>query len=122
MNALYLLIASMGSQSLVRSTGGNMQPEFQHDANKRSPQVGPGMAQYSSGFEQDQADQWAVLRHEVEDEKVKRNDERAGAARSDWDQRDTEDDSPAAQNPYDYEMIEQAPNHVNIVVAGVGGG
>ena len=99
-----------------------MQPKFQHDADKRSPQVGPGMAQYSSNFEQEQADQWAVLRHEVEDEKVKRNDERAGAARSDWDQRDTEDDSPAAQNPYDYEMMEQAPNHVNIVVAGVGGG
>ena len=99
-----------------------MQPKSQHDANKRSPQVGPGMAHYSSNFEQEQADQWAVLRHEVEDETVKRNDERAGAARSDWDQRDTEDDSPAAQNPYDYEMIEQTPNHVNIVVAGVGGG
>ncbi len=99
-----------------------MQPKFQHDANKHSPQVGPGMAHYSSNFEQEQADQWAVLRHEVEDETVKRNDERAGAARSDWDQRDTEDDSPAAQNPYDYEMIEQTPNHVNIVVAGVGGG
>lgn len=97
-----------------------MQPKFQHDDNKRPPQVEPGMAQYSSGFEQDQADQWAVLRHEVEDEKVMRNDERAGAARSDWDQRDTEDDSFAAQDPY--EMIEQAPNHVNIVVAGVGGG
>ena len=99
-----------------------MQPKFQHDANKRSPQVGPGMAQHSSNFEQEQADQWAVLRHEVEDETVKRNDERAGAARSDWDQRNTEDDSPPVQNPYDYEMIEQVPNHVNIVVAGVGGG
>ncbi len=99
-----------------------MQPKFQHDANKRSPQDVPGMAHYSSNFEQEQADQWAVLRHEVEDETVKRNDERAGAARSDWDQRDTEDDSPTAQNPYDYEMIEQTPNHVNIVVAGVGGG
>ena len=79
------------------------------------------MAHYSSNFEQEQADQWAVLRHEVEDETVKRNDERAGAARSDWDQRDTEDDSPTAQNPYDYEMIEQTPNHVDIVVAGIGG-
>ena len=99
-----------------------MQPKFQHDADKHSPQVGPGMAHYSSNFEQEQADQWAVLRHEVEDETVKRNDERAGAARSDWDQRDTEDDSPVAHNPYDREMIEQTPNHVNIVVAGVGGG
>jgi cell division protein FtsZ len=97
-----------------------MQPKFQHDANKRSPQVEPGMAHYSSDFEQEQTDQWAVLRHEVEDEKVKRNDERAGAARSDWNQRDTEDDSPATLNPYD--LIEQVPNHVNIVVAGVGGG
>ena len=99
-----------------------MQPKFQHDADKRSspPQVGPGMAHYSSDFEQEQADQWAVLRHEVEDEKVKRNDERAGASRSDWDQRDTEDDNPAVHNPYD--LNDQAPNHVNIVVAGVGGG
>src|SRR5579859_477274 len=122
-NALYLLIAQMGSQrDQARRTGGNMQPEFPRDADKRSPQVGPGMAHYSSNFEQEQADQWAVLRHEVEDETVKRNDKRAGAARSDWDQRDTEDDSLAAQNPYDYEMIEEVPNHVNIVVAGVGGG
>jgi cell division protein FtsZ len=51
---------------------------------------------------------------------VKRNDERAGASRSDWDQRDTEDDNPAVHNPYD--LNDQAPNHVNIVVAGVGGG
>jgi cell division protein FtsZ len=99
-----------------------MQPEFPRDADKRSPQVGPGMAHSSSNFEQEQADQWAVLRHEVEDETVKQNDERAGAARSDWDERNTEDDSLAAQNPYDYEMMEQALNHVNIVVAGVGGG
>ncbi|HVB75129.1 MAG TPA: cell division protein FtsZ [Ktedonobacteraceae bacterium] len=99
-----------------------MQPKFQHDANERPspPQVGPGMAHYSSNYQQDQIDQWAVLRHEVEDEKVMRNDERAGSARSDWDQRDTEDDSPAVQNPYD--LLAQAPNHVNIVVAGVGGG
>lgn len=99
-----------------------MQPEFPRDADKRSPQEKPGMAHNSSNFEEEQADQWAVLRHEVEDEKVKRNDERTGAARSDWDQRDTEDDSLAGQNPYDYEMSELAPNHVNIVVAGVGGG
>src|SRR5579872_3660436 len=110
------------ARDLARRTGGNMQPKFQHDDDKRSPQVGPGMAHYSSDFEQEQADQWAVLRHEVEDEKVKRNDERAGATRSDWDERNTEDDSLTAQNPYDYEMIGDAPNHVNIVVAGVGGG
>ncbi len=104
-----------------------MQPEFPRDADKRSPQTGPGMAHYSSNFEQEeqereQADQWDVLRHEVEDETVKRNEERAGAARSDWDERNTEDDSLAAQNPYGYGMIQEAPNHVNIVVAGVGGG
>ncbi|HLX56391.1 MAG TPA: cell division protein FtsZ [Ktedonobacteraceae bacterium] len=106
----------------MKRTGGNMQPKFEHDANKRPSrsQVGPGMAQNSSNFQQEQADQWAVLRHEVEDENVMRNDEGAGSARSDWDQRDTEDDSPAAQNPYD--SHEQAPNHVDIVVAGVGGG
>ena len=93
-----------------------MQPKYQPDANKRpsSPQTGPGMAQNSSNFQQEQPDQWAVLRHEVEDEKVKRNEARAG------DQRDTEEDSLAAQNPYD--LLDQAPNQVDIVVAGVGGG
>jgi hypothetical protein len=98
-----------------------MQPEFPRDTDKHSPQVGPGMADSSANLDQEQADQWAVLRHEVEDETVTRNDERAGAARLDWDERNTEDDSLAAQNPYDFEMSEQALNHVNIVVAGVGG-
>ncbi|HEY6411278.1 MAG TPA: cell division protein FtsZ [Ktedonobacteraceae bacterium] len=64
-----------------------------------------------------QADQWAVLRHEVESEDVKRQDERN---LSGWNQRDTEEDAKPIQSPLD-EMA-QAQHHVDIVVVGVGGG
>ena len=99
-----------------------MQPQFHQDANKRNypHNPGKGMTPDSSNAQPEQEDQWAVLRHEVEDEHVMRNDENSGRERSDWDQRDTEDDAYASPNPYDY--YDQAPNHVDIVVAGVGGG
>ena len=83
---------------------------------------------------EEQADQWAVLRHEVEVEQVQmqRHDEqvRAGWSQHDYgdsgdhgdyrDQRDTGDDAFSAPSPFD--MVEQTPNQVDIVVAGVGGG
>ncbi len=99
-----------------------MQPQFHQEPNKRNypPKPGNGMAPDSSNVQPEQEDQWAVLRHEVEDEHMMRNDENNGRERSDWDQRDTEDDAYASPNPYDY--YDQAPNHVDIVVAGVGGG
>jgi len=99
-----------------------MQPQFHQEPNKRNypPKPGNGMAPDSSNVQPEQEDQWAVLRHEVEDEYVMRNDENNGRERSDRDQRDTEDDAYASPNPYDY--YDQAPKHVDIVVAGVGGG
>ncbi len=78
---------------------------------------------HQSGFEMDagQEDQWAVLRHEAEVEDINRHEEREGSGR---DQRDTEDDArtPTPQESYQLQYIEeQAPNHVDIVVAGIGG-
>ena len=64
---------------------------------------------------EEQEDQWAILRHEVEEEDMQQRVERQ---RSDWNQRDTDDEtisSHAATN-----ML-AATHHVDIVVAGVGG-
>ncbi|WP_170142422.1 cell division protein FtsZ [Thermosporothrix hazakensis] len=58
-------------------------------------------------------DQWAVLRHEVEDETMQRQGERV---RADWEIRDTEE-SPGSNN-----QEVQSPHNVDIVVVGVGGG
>ncbi len=87
------------------------------DANKReqTPQ---------SGFEMDQGqvDQWAVLRQEAEEEQTNLHNE---PAQPGWNQRDTEDDRNRASTfqTYDQSQIieEQTPNHVDIVVAGIGG-
>lgn len=65
----------------------------------------------------EQEDQWAVLRHEVELEDTKRQDERV---RPGWNRRDTEEDVLPTQSPLD--ALEQGLHHVDIVVAGVGGG
>ena len=64
-------------------------------------------------YQEEQEDQWAVLRHEVESEDALR-------VRPDWNQRDTEEDVLPAQSPSN--ALERAPHHVDIVVAGVGGG
>ncbi len=62
-------------------------------------------------------DQWAVLRHEVEVVDMQQQNE---PVRSAWDQRNTEDDDTSPQAPF--AIPEQTPLHVDIVVAGVGGG
>ncbi len=67
-----------------------------------------------------QADQWALLRHEIEGEETQRQEERARGA---WDQRDTEDDTEkhAVPDPL-LDELNEAQHHVDIVVVGVGGG
>src|SRR5437763_12873410 len=62
-------------------------------------------------------DQWAVLRHEVEVVDMQRQND---PVRSAWNQRNTEDDDTSPQSPF--VVPEQTPLHVDIVVAGVGGG
>lgn len=100
--------------------GGCVQYKPHEDANKRehAPQQSKGMAPKKPDMYREQEDQWAVLRHEVEDEDMKRQAERS---RPDWEQRDTEDDAIRSQAFLDAEY-EEAPNQVDIVVAGIGGG
>src|SRR5579859_2484841 len=96
-----------------------MQSMSHDNASKRElvPKKWVGKTEGSPDMYEEHEDQWAVLRHEVEAENVKRQDERN---RHGWNQRDTEDDAKPTQSPLD--AIEQAHHHVDIVVAGVGGG
>ncbi len=78
---------------------------------------------HQSGFEMntDQEAQWAVLRHEAEEADINWQEERERPAR---DQRDTEDDDRTLTPQVSFQpqhIEEQAPNHVDIVVAGIGG-
>ena len=104
--------------------GDRVRLNSQEDANKReqTPPSVSGMS-HRSGFEMDegQMDQWAVLPHEAEEEQTNRLKE---SAQPDRNQRDTEDDNraPVAQTMYQPQFVEeQTPNHVDIVVAGIGG-
>ncbi len=95
-----------------------MQSKSSDNASQRdlAPKPWTGKSDVQPHRYEEQADQWAVLRHEVEVEDLMRQDERE---RSSWEQRDTGDEiSPQAN----YAALEQAQQHVNIVVAGVGGG
>lgn len=62
-------------------------------------------------------DQWAVLRHEVEEEDMRQKGERAKVGR---ERRDTEEDTVFPQSSI--HALEEARPHVDIVVVGVGGG
>ncbi len=103
-----------------------MQSNSHEDANKReqTPQSVSGMS-HQSGFEMDQSqiDQWAILQHEAEEEYINRRKE---PVQPGWNQRDTEDDdrdrASTSQTPDQSQFVEeQTPNHVDIVVAGIGG-
>lgn len=65
---------------------------------------------------EEQEDQWAILRHEVEEEDMRQLER----MRSGWDQRDTDEETISSQSSFD-ENFAPAQN-VDIVVAGVGGG
>jgi cell division protein FtsZ len=62
-------------------------------------------------------DQWAVLRHEVEEEDMRQKGERAKPGR---ERRDTEEDTVFPQSSI--HALEEARPNVDIVVVGVGGG
>src|SRR5215467_7834136 len=64
-----------------------------------------------------QVDQWAVLRHEIE-ESINRQEERR---RPGPEQPGTEADTDTPQGTFQLQHLEQSPNHVDIVVAGIGG-
>lgn len=84
---------------------------------EQTPSEWAGKAAARPDVYEEQEDQWAVLRHEVEVEDMQRKNE---PVRSGWDQRDTEDDTMSSSSPF--MNLEEAPHHVDIVVAGVGGG
>ncbi len=65
---------------------------------------------------EEQEDQWAILRHEVEGEDMQR---RMAQQRSDWHRRDTDDEAISSRAA---EQTLAATHRVDIVVAGVGGG
>jgi cell division protein FtsZ len=105
--------------------GGRMQFKSSDDAYKRelAPQEWTGMAHAKPEVHVAQEDQWAVLRHEVEGEGMRRQDERVERrerGRPGWEQHDTEDDAIAPQIAFN--ALAQVQHHVDIVVAGVGGG
>lgn len=93
-----------------------------HDASKRgnSPERWVGQSGRKESVARpdvydEQADQWALLRHEVEGANMQRWNERNEAG---WDVRHT--DAEAVNTPYLYG--EQQEQQVDIVVAGIGGG
>src|SRR6266699_1256445 len=99
--------------------GGCMQPRSPDDAFRHeiAPQQRKRMAEATSDAYEEQGDQWAVLRHEVEVEDMKQQGRRAKVGR---EQRNTEEDTIFPQPSI--HRLEEEQHHVDIVVAGVGGG
>lgn len=101
--------------------------QHEHAPQQWATNVGKaGKADARPDVYEEQEDQWAVLRHEVEVEQMQGQNEKI---RPRWEQRhpgdardnrDTGDDTVSAPSPFD--MLEQSPQQVDIVVAGVGGG
>lgn len=99
-----------------------------HDAYKRekSPEqwvektLGKTAGNPGSDVYEAQEDQWAVLRHEVEATNMQKQDERS---RPEWGQRNTDGNTATSVAPFEtLDALTQAQHHVDIVVAGVGGG
>ena len=96
-----------------------MQSPSSDDAFQRdlAPRPWTGKSEIRPDVYEEQEDQWAVLRHEVEVEDMQRQEERG---RFGWDQRNTDDDTIPSQSTY--AALEEAQHHVDIVVVGIGGG
>jgi cell division protein FtsZ len=103
-----------------------MQPIF-HDAYKRDKAAEQWAHQASARPDvyEEQEDQWAVLRHEVEGKGMQRKED---LMRPGWNQRDTEGESVSSlpsMDEFAQDQMEPEPaeaNAVDIVVVGVGGG
>ncbi len=98
-----------------------MQP-MSNDAYKRNiaSERWPEQANKRPDVYEEQEDQWAVLRHEVEDEARRGQAERVYP---DWDQqRFTDGDAISSHAAFSFGTSAPEPHHVDIVVAGVGGG
>src|ERR1700736_456324 len=88
------------------------------DAPKQLPGIArpPEPARPTPEAYQELEDQWALLRHEVEVEDIKQQDERV---RANWEQQVTDQEAISPQTSFS--TLEPAQHHVDIVVAGVGG-
>jgi cell division protein FtsZ len=94
-------------------------PLGSQDAYKRDMASEPWLekAGARSDIDEEQEDQWAILRHEVEGEDMQW---RLGRVQSGRELRDTEEGPVSSQSSFD--ALGQATHTVDIVVAGVGGG
>ena len=75
---------------------------------------------FESQMDPGQVDQWAVLRHEIEEEGINRQEERKQSGLEQSGSGD-DTDTPTPQWTFQLQPLEHSPNHVNIVVAGIGG-
>ena len=101
--------------------GVRMQQSMSHDAYKRD--TTPEQWVEKTGIRPDtyeQSDQWAILRHEVEEGNIPAPEQHGGTA---WEQRNTEEDTEKhGVLSSEQDLLMEAQHHVDIVVAGVGGG
>lgn len=101
----------------MRRNGVCMQPMSQNAYKRENPSdQWMEQARIRPDVYEGQEDQWAILRHEVEEGDIQH---RVEDHRSDWSQRDTDEETISSQATAD--ML-AATHHVDIVVAGVGGG
>src|SRR5260221_12577024 len=98
--------------------GGCMQPRSPDDAFRHeiAPQQRKRMTEAKSDAYEEQGDQWAVLRHEVEVEDMKQQGRREKEGRG---QQNIEEDTIFPKPSIT--KFEEDQHHANIVVAGVGG-
>jgi cell division protein FtsZ len=115
---LTLLLQCGWDAFFTRRNGVCMQP-ISHNAYKRetSSEQWIEKARSRSDAYEEQGDQWAILRHEAEEEGMQR---RAQQQRSDWHRRDTDEEAISSQAA-DADTL-AVTHSVDIVVAGVGGG
>ncbi len=101
--------------------GVRMQQPMSHDAYKRD--TTPEQWIEKAGMRPDmyeQGDQWAILRHEVEEGNTPVPEEHIGTV---WEQRNTEEDTQKNSVLLsEQDSLIEAQHHVDIVVVGVGGG
>src|ERR1700692_2195640 len=108
---------TMRMESFYRM-GVRMQQPMSHDASQRA--TDPEQWREKTGIRSDSGDQWAILRHEVEDGSLPVPEERIGTT---WEPRNTEEDTQKNSAVFsEQDALTEAQHHVDIVVAGVGGG
>jgi cell division protein FtsZ len=103
-----------------RGMGMCMQPKSE-DAYKRNMASEQWMekARNRPDVYEEPGDQWAILRHEVAEDPAMLP--AADHLQANWNLRYTDGDPLSSQSPFDFEVSDQAPHHVDIVVVGVGG-